>query len=133
MPLHLMPYLAHWAISALALWAASHVFSGLQFARPGAILVAGLLLAVVNAVVKPLLIVLTLPLTFLTLGLFLLVINALMLMLVARLVQGFYCRDFRTAFVASLFIGVLTIVLESWIASPSVGMMEPMPHSGLWL
>ena len=133
MPDHLMPYVLHWAITALAIWASSHVFRGLQFSQPGTILLAALVLGVVNAVVKPLLVVLTLPLTVLTLGLFLLVINALMLMLVARLVRGFYCSGFRTAFLASLFIGVVTFLLESWIPGPHLRATEQLPHSGLWL
>ena len=66
----------------------------------------------VNAVVGPILVLLTLPLTILTLGLFLLVINALMLMLVSAVVKGFEVKDFWTALFASLFIAVLSFFLD---------------------
>ena len=82
---NLVPFLIHWAITAVSLWVASHIFRGLKFDSTGALIVAALLLGFANAIVKPLLIVLTLPLTLLTFGLFLLVINALMILLVAAL------------------------------------------------
>ena len=129
----LTPLLLHWGISALSIWIAGQVFRGLKFADGASVLAAGLVLAVANAVIKPLVVLLTLPLTFLTLGLFLLVINAGMLLLVSRLVKGFYCDGFWTAFWASLLIGVLSLVLESWLASPQHGVVPQMPHSGLWL
>ena len=90
-------------------------------------------MAVVNAVVKPLVTLLTLPITFLTLGIFLLVINAGMLLLVARLVKGFSCDGFWTAFWASLLIGFLSVVLGTWLNDAGVPAMNSMPHSGLWL
>ena len=80
---NLTPLLLHWALTALGLWVASHVFKGMRFDNGGALLIAALLLGLANAVVRPLLVFLTLPLTLITFGLFLLVINALMLMLVA--------------------------------------------------
>ncbi len=84
----LIAFLLAWATTALSLWAASHIFSGLKFDSRSALLVSALLLGLANAVVKPLLIVLTLPLTLLTFGLFILVINALVLLLVSKLVRG---------------------------------------------
>lgn len=71
---NLVPFLLHWAIIALSLWVASHVFRGIRFADTGSLIVSALLLGLANALVKPLLIILTLPLTLLTFGLFLLVI-----------------------------------------------------------
>ena len=85
---NLTPFLLHWAITAIALWVASLLFQGIRFSSTASLIVSALLLGFANAIVKPLLIVLTLPLTFLTFGLFLLVINALMLLLVALLVSG---------------------------------------------
>jgi putative membrane protein len=123
----------HWGVSALSLWIASHVFRGLRFADGASVLVAALLLGIANAVIKPLLIVLTLPLTLITLGLFILVINAAMILLVARLVRGFRCDGFWTALWASLLIGLLSIVIESLLAYSDQGANTPMPHSGLWL
>ena len=108
---NLTPFLLHWAITAFGLWVASHVFRGLRFGNPGALAVAALLLGLANAIVRPLLVLLTLPLTLITFGLFLLVINALMLMLVARLVNGFHLSGFWTAFWASIFMSLLSMIL----------------------
>jgi putative membrane protein len=106
-------FLAHWALMTLVLWITSHVFKGLTYTSAGALWVAALLLGLVNAIVRPILIVLTLPLTLITLGLFLLVINALMLLLVSALVKGFKVNGFWTAFWASLFMVVLSILLNA--------------------
>ena len=112
---NLTPFLLHWAITAFGLWVASHVFKGLRFGSTSALVVAALLLGLANAVVRPLLVVLTLPLTLLTFGLFLLVINALVLMLVAKVVQGFHLDGFWTAFWASIFMALLSLVLGAFI------------------
>jgi len=108
---NLLPFLLQWSVSALALWIASRVFGGIRFANTSSLIVSALLLGFVNAVIRPILVVLTLPLTVITLGLFLLVINALMLLLVAALVRGFQISGFWTAFFAGIFISVLSLVL----------------------
>ena len=130
---NLTPFLLHWGITALSLWVASHVFSGLKFNDVSSLIVTALLLGFANAIVKPLLIVLTLPLTLLTFGLFILVINALMMLLVARLVKGFKVSSFWTAFFASMFIGLLSIVIGSFVIGGSPETTIQMPHSGVWL
>ena len=130
---HLTPFLLHWGITALSLWVASHIFKGIRFADTGSLIVSALLLGFANAIVKPLLIVLTLPLTLLTLGLFLLVINALMILLVSSLVRGFTVSGFWTAFFASIFITVLSFVLGSFIIGGDPVLVSPVPRSGPWL
>jgi putative membrane protein len=112
---NLTPFLLHWAITATSLWVASHLFKGLHFGSTSALLVSAILLGLANAVVKPLLVFLTLPLTLLSFGLFLLVINALVLLLVAKLVDGFRLNGFWTAFWASIFIALLSWVLGSFV------------------
>jgi putative membrane protein len=129
----LRPYLLHWGITSLALWVASHVFRGLRFADFASLLVTALLLGLANAVVKPLLIVLTLPLTLLTFGMFLLVINALMIQLVSALVKGFQVSSFGTAFFASIFIALFSFVLEIFFLGDGSAHRIEMPHSGVWL
>jgi putative membrane protein len=109
---NLVPFLVQWGLTSLSLWAASYIFSGLRFADGGSLLIAALLLGFANAIVKPLLIVLTLPLTFLTMGLFLLVINALVLMLVSSIVSGFTISSFWTAFFASIFISLFSLFVS---------------------
>ena len=128
----LTPFLLTWAITALSLWAASHIFSGLKFDSTSSLIVSALLLGLANAVVKPLLIVLTLPLTLLTFGLFVLVINALMILLVARLVSGFKVSSFWTAFFASIFISILSIALGALVSDRPETTIR-MPHDGVWV
>jgi putative membrane protein len=112
---------------------ASHIFKGIRFADTSSLVVSALLLGFANAVVKPLLIVLTLPLTFVTFGLFLLVINALMILLVSGLVKGFKVSGFWTALFASIFVSVLSIVIEALLPESSPVHRIEMPHSGVWL
>jgi len=106
-------FMLTWAITSLSLWAATYLFDGLQFDDSGALIISALVLGLANAVVRPLLIVFTLPLTILSLGFFLLVINALVLMLVAQLVNGFVLSGFWTAFFASIFIAILNAMIGS--------------------
>lgn len=130
---NLTPFLLHWVITALALWVASQIFQGIKFADTASLVVSALLLGFANAIVKPLLIILTLPLTLLTFGLFLLVINALMILLVSSLVKGFTVSSFWTAFFASIFIAVLSFVIGSFVLGGSMSHSVQMPHSGMWL
>jgi putative membrane protein len=127
----LVPFLVHWAITALSLWVASHIFRGIRFESTSALVV--LLLGFANAIVKPLLILLTLPLTLLTFGLFLLVINALVLLLVAALVKGFKVSGFWTALFASLFVSLLSILFGALLGGSDPATTIQMPQGGNWL
>jgi putative membrane protein len=109
-------FILRFFISALGLWLASSIVSGVQVAGVGTLLVAALLLGIVNAVIRPILFILTLPITVLTLGLILLVINAAMLGLVAWLLPGFTL----TGFVPAL-LGGLVVSIVSWLASWFIG------------
>jgi putative membrane protein len=105
-------FLLRWVISALGLWVATRLVAGFSIEDSGTLLLAALLLGLVNAVVRPILVVLTLPLTLVTLGLFLLVINAAMLALVAALLDGFRIAGFGPA-----LLGWLVVSITSWLAS----------------
>ena len=94
------------AIAALGLWLAEAWLPGLRIDDPATLVLAGLLLGVVNAVVRPVALILTLPLTLLTLGLFLFVINAAMLALVAWLLPGFHIADFKSALLGAVIVGI---------------------------
>ncbi len=109
-------FLIRWAISALGLWLADQVLEGIAFDSGVALAAAALLLGIVNAVVRPLAVFFTLPFTLLTLGLFLLVVNAAMLGLVALLLDGFHIAGFTSA-----LAGWLIVSLTSWVASGFVG------------
>ena len=103
-------------ITALGLWLASNIIPGFSISNPLTLLVAALLLGFVNAIVRPIAIILTLPITILTLGLFLLVVNAAMLGLVALLLPGFA--------ISGLFAGIggwLIVWATSWLASSLIG------------
>jgi len=109
-------FLLRAAIAALGLWVASEILDGLVFESPAKLIVAALMLGVVNAFVRPLAFILTLPLTVLTLGFFLLVLNAGMVALVAWIVPGFEISGFWTAVGAALIVS-----LVSWAASSAIG------------
>ena len=104
-------FLLHAAIVVLGLWIAQAVVPGVAFDSPKVLIEAGLLLAVVNALLRPLLVLLTLPLTILTLGLWLLVLNALMIGLVAYFLHGFHLHGFVAAFLCWVVVS-----LTSWVA-----------------
>ena len=127
---NLTTFLVHWAVTALSLWLASRVFKGIRFADTSSLIFSALLLGFVNAVLRPILIVLTLPLTLVTLGLFLLVLNALLLMLVARLIRGFTISGFWTAFFASIFITLLGLLFQFLLVGGQVSWDTPMPMHG---
>ena len=104
------------AISALGLWLAQAIVPGIEIRGTGTLIAAALLLGIVNALVRPVAILLTLPLTVLTLGLFLLVVNAAMFGLVAALLDGFHVAGFGSA-----LLGWLVVAFTGWVASWSIG------------
>lgn len=106
-------FLVFWGVNTLSLWVADDLFDGLAFASARALFVSGLMLGLVNAVLKPLLIILTLPLSVLTLGFFVLVINALMLLLVAWLVPGLTVSSFWDGFFAALFVSIFSFLVNA--------------------
>ena len=113
-------FFIHWAIMSLSLWVASELFSGIKFSNKSSLLISALVLGFVNAVVRPILFFLTLPFTIVTLGFFVFVLNALMIMLVAKLVNGFKLSGFWTAFFASIFISLFTLMIEHFMPSQGV-------------
>jgi putative membrane protein len=101
-----------WVVNAVLLMLIPYVVPGIEMKNFGTALVAALVLAFVNALIKPILILLTLPINLLTLGLFILVINALMFWLVSAIVKGFYISGFWPAFLAALFFSIFSLVLN---------------------
>ncbi len=101
------------AFAALGLWLATGMLDGLHFDDAQTLVMAALLLGVMNAVVRPLVLIFTLPITVVTLGLFLLVVNAAMLSLVANLVDGFTIDRFTTAVWASLIVSFCSAVASA--------------------
>jgi putative membrane protein len=110
-------------ITALALWVAARLLSGVHFADATQLVLAAVLLGVVNAIVRPVAFILTLPITVLTLGLFLLVLNAAMIGLVALILPGFSVSGFWTAVGAAVIVS-----LVSWAASAIIGNSGRVEH-----
>ncbi|HKP79533.1 MAG TPA: phage holin family protein [Phenylobacterium sp.] len=96
--------------AALGLWVASAIVPGVHVSNAGSLIMAAVLLGVVNALVRPIVLILTLPLTVLTLGLFLLVVNAAMIGLVAMLLGGFSVNGLIPGILAAIVTGI-----ASWI------------------
>jgi putative membrane protein len=102
-------------ISALGLWLASAIVPGLHIEGVGTLVLAALLLGIVNAVVRPAIVLLTIPLTIVTLGFFLLVVNAAMLGLVAALLEDMRIEGFFPALLGAIVVGLTSWVASSWI------------------
>jgi len=105
--------LQRWAINTLAVLVAAFLLRGISYDDWRTLLLASLLLGVLNAVVRPLLMLLALPLLIVTLGLFMLVINALLLLLVGRIVSGFEVQSFWWAVLGAVIISIVSLVLNS--------------------
>lgn len=103
------------AITAAGLWIASELVSGIQIQGGWTLVMAALLLGLINAVLRPLIVFLTLPITVITLGLFLLAINAGMLALVARLVPEFSVAGFGSALLGSVIVSLVSWAASWWI------------------
>lgn len=107
-------FLAHWATTAAALGVTAWVLPGVRVSSLAALLVAALALGFVNAVIKPLLLLLTLPFTLLTLGLFYFVINGVSFAFAAWLVPGFSVRSLWSAIFGALLVGVVSWFISSF-------------------
>lgn len=101
-----------WIINALVLMIIAYVVPGVEVVSFYSALITALVLALVNAVIKPILILLTLPINILTLGLFTLIINAVLFWLVSTFVKGFYIDGFWPAFWAALLFSIFSIVVN---------------------
>jgi putative membrane protein len=109
-------FLLRGLVAALGLWAATSILDGIAISSATTLILAGLLLGLVNAVVRPFALLLSLPALVVTLGLFLLVINAAMLGLVALMLPGFKIAGFWSAVGAALIVSVI-----SWVGSWFIG------------
>ncbi len=109
-------FIARTFITAFGLWIADTLLPGIRFDGVVSLWLSAFLLGVVNAVVRPLVVLLTLPITFLSLGLFMLVINGSMLMMVAAFVGSFHIAGLGSAVIASIILGV-----SGWLANGYIG------------
>src|SRR5579863_7100638 len=109
--------LLHWFVSALAVWITSRVVPGFYVDGAAAALIAAVVIGLVNATLGLFLKVVTFPLTILTLGLFWLVINAVMLELASTFVPGFHIRGFAAAFWGAIVLSLVNMLLK-WLVMP---------------
>jgi putative membrane protein len=108
-----MKLLVKWLLSASALLAVAHLYSGVEVKNFMAALIAAFVIGLFNTILRPVLVLLTLPVTVLTLGLFLFIINALMFWSAAGILEGFHVRGFGAALLGSLIYTALGIVIDS--------------------
>ena len=107
-----MKLIVRWLLLAAALLLVAHLYAGVQVANFGAAMIAALVLGLLNTLVRPLLVLLTLPVTLLTLGLFLFVINALMFWAAASILDGFNVSGFGAALIGSLIYSLAGVVID---------------------
>lgn len=107
--------IARWVLNALALYIVARILPGIHLSDFGSALIAVLVIGLVNALVKPILFLLTLPVTVLTLGLFTFILNALMLMLASAITPGFKIDGFGTALLGSILLSIVTTILHSLV------------------
>ncbi len=107
------PLVLHWLVTTLALGIAAYILPGMNVSSPIALMVAALVLGFLNAILKPILVLMTLPLTVLTMGLFYLVLNAVVLALASVLVPGFEIASFGWAFFGAIVVSLLSTFLGS--------------------
>jgi putative membrane protein len=107
-----MRILVNWFVTTIAILIVAYLLPGVAIRGLAAAVIAALVLGLINAIIKPVLIVLTLPLTILTLGLFTFVLNALLVLLTSAIVPGFYVRSFWWALLFSLLFSIVSFVLH---------------------
>jgi len=105
-----MSFLVHWLVVGVALWVTTQVVGGVHISSVQTLVFAALVLGLVNALVRPVITILTLPLTIITLGLFYLVVNGVAFGLAAALVRGFEVDGFGSA-----VLGALVVSIVSWV------------------
>lgn len=108
-----MRLLAVWIINAAALFLVGSLISGIHLGGFGSAMIAALVLGLVNTLIRPILVILTLPVTLVTLGLFIFVINALLFLFVGNLLQGFVVNGFGAALLGSILYSVISWILSS--------------------
>ena len=113
----MLKLLAKWLLSAAALLFVAYLYSGVEVRTVTAALIAAFVIGLLNSVVRPVLVVLTFPVTVVTLGLFLFIINALMFWAAAGVLDGFHVRGFIAALIGSLLYSAMGLVIESALES----------------
>lgn len=107
-------FIVRWFVSSLGLWIAAGLFSNISYERePGVIAVAGFILAIVNTIIKPIVVILSLPAILFSLGLFMIVVNGLMVLLVSWLYEPLRISTFTSAMLAGIVIGLVNYLVTT--------------------
>jgi putative membrane protein len=120
-------FLIRWGITTVSVMAAAWIIPGIQYDSTGVLLGASLLLGIINAFVRPVLLLLSLPFILVTMGLFIFVVNALLMLLVSSVVPGFVVDGFWSAFFGAIIISLVSLVLSSFFRS-SDGRVHLITH-----
>ena len=113
MPTKLKEFIQRWVIITVAVLVAAQIVKGIRYDSKQALLIATLVLGLLNAFLRPILLLLSLPLVIFTLGLFTWIINALLLLGVGQIIKGFHVENFSSALWGSLIISVISVLLNS--------------------
>jgi putative membrane protein len=109
-----MGILANWIVTTIAIIVSAYLLSGVTVRNIGVALVAAVVLGLINAILRPILVILTLPLTIVTLGLFIFILNALLVLFASAIVPGFEVRSFWWALLFSLLFSIISTIIH-WI------------------
>src|SRR3954453_19982283 len=120
-------FLFRWGVTTLAVMVASALISGIRYDSAGSLIAAALLLGILNAFVRPVLLILSAPLILFSLGFFILVVNALLLRLVPTFVHGFHVDSFGAAFWGAIVIGIVSCLLSAFFRG-SDGRVHVLTH-----
>lgn len=123
------PFLLRWGITALAVFLTTLIIPGMSTDSTASLLGASLLLGIINAFIRPILLILSLPFILVTMGLFIFVINALLLLLVSSLIPGFQIQGFWDAFLASIVISIVSYLLSCFFRT-SDGKIRTITYHG---
>jgi len=120
-------FLLRWFVTTLSVLGATWLIPGISYDTAGTLLGGALLLGIINALVRPVLLLLSLPFIIVTMGFFILVINALLILFVSKVIPGFHVAGFWTALFAGIVIGLISWVLSSFFRA-SDGHVYPVTH-----
>ncbi len=120
-------FVFRWGVTTIAVMVAASILPGIRYDNAGSLIGAALLLGILNAFVRPVLLLLSAPLILLTLGFFILVVNALMLLGVPVLVRGFHVDSFGSAFWGAILIGLISWMLSAFFRG-SDGRVHVLTH-----
>lgn len=120
-------FVFRWAVTTVAVMVAAAIITGIRYDSVGSLLGAALLLGILNAFLRPILLLLMAPLIILTLGIFIFVVNGLMLLLVNQFVHGFHVDGFGSAFWGAILISIVSWMLSAFFRG-SDGRVHPLTH-----